>query len=186
MLIPVFSIGLFEAGAGDPSRQSLIGYLNIWDHMDEFARGIVDTRRLVYYLSGTALFLLLASHGARGEEGDAVSARSSRLGTSGAGILLAIAVFVGVNYLSLRHWKRFDWTHTQIYSLSETTKKILAGLKQPVQVTVFMTQGSSRAVARGQGAARALPGRQPEDRGRVPRPAAQHGPRGGPRQGSAA
>ena len=29
--------------------------------MDEFARGIVDTRRLVYYLSGTALFLLLAS-----------------------------------------------------------------------------------------------------------------------------
>jgi ABC-type uncharacterized transport system involved in gliding motility auxiliary subunit len=73
-----------------------------------------------------------------------VSARSSRLGASGAGILLAIAVFVGVNYLSLRHWKRFDWTHTQIYSLSETTKKILAGLKQPVQVTVFMTQGSSR------------------------------------------
>ena len=61
MLIPVFSVGLFEAGAGDPSRQSLIGYLNIWDHMDEFSKGIVDTRRLVYYLSGTLLFLLLAS-----------------------------------------------------------------------------------------------------------------------------
>lgn len=73
-----------------------------------------------------------------------MSARSSRLGVSGAGILLAIAVFLGVNYLALRHWKRFDWTHTQIYSLSDTTKKILAGLKQPVQVTVFMTQGSSR------------------------------------------
>ena len=73
-----------------------------------------------------------------------MSARSSRLGASGAGILLAIAVFLGVNYLALRHWKRFDWTHTQIYSLSDTTKKILAGLKQPVQVTVFMTQGSSQ------------------------------------------
>ncbi len=60
MLIPVFSVGLFESGA-DPARQSLIGYLNIWDHMDEFARGVVDTRRLVYYLSGTVLFLLLAS-----------------------------------------------------------------------------------------------------------------------------
>lgn len=59
ILIPVFSVGLFESGA-DPARQSLIGYLNIWDHMDEFSRGIVDTRRLVYYLSGTALFLLLA------------------------------------------------------------------------------------------------------------------------------
>ncbi len=27
--------------------------------MDEFARGVVDTRRLVYYLSGTVFFLLL-------------------------------------------------------------------------------------------------------------------------------
>jgi ABC-2 type transport system permease protein len=60
ILIPVFSVGLFEAGA-DPARQSLIGYLNIWDHMDEFARGMVDTRRIVYYLSGTAFFLLLAA-----------------------------------------------------------------------------------------------------------------------------
>jgi ABC-type uncharacterized transport system involved in gliding motility auxiliary subunit len=73
-----------------------------------------------------------------------VSARSSRLGVSGAGILLAAAAFVGANYLALRHWKRFDWTHTQIYSLSDTTKKILAGLKQPVQVTVFMVPGRSR------------------------------------------
>ena len=73
-----------------------------------------------------------------------MSARSSRLGTSTAGILLAAAVLVGVNYLALRHWKRFDWTHTQIYSLSDTTKKILGGLKQPVQVTVFMVPGRSR------------------------------------------
>lgn len=60
ILIPVFSAGLFESGA-DPARQSLLGYLNVWEHMDEFARGIVDTRRLVYYVSGTVFFLLLAS-----------------------------------------------------------------------------------------------------------------------------
>ena len=73
-----------------------------------------------------------------------MSARSSRIGASSAGILLAAAALVGVNYLALRHWKRFDWTHTQIYSLSDTTKKILDGLKQPVQVTVFMVPGRSR------------------------------------------
>lgn len=60
MLIPVFSAGLYESGA-DPGRQSLLGYLNVWDHMDEFARGVVDTRRLVYYLSAMAFFLLLSS-----------------------------------------------------------------------------------------------------------------------------
>jgi ABC-type uncharacterized transport system involved in gliding motility auxiliary subunit len=73
-----------------------------------------------------------------------VSARSTRVGASAAGILLAAAVVVGANYLALRHWKRFDWTHTQIYSLSDTTKKILDGLKQPVQVTVFMRPGRAR------------------------------------------
>jgi len=60
MLIPLFSAGLFQSGA-DPSRQTIIDYLNMWDHMDEFARGIVDTRRLVYYLSGMAFFLFLST-----------------------------------------------------------------------------------------------------------------------------
>ena len=61
MLIPIFSAGLFESMARDPARAEPLGYFNIWDHMDEFARGVVDTRRLVYYLSGTALFLFLAA-----------------------------------------------------------------------------------------------------------------------------
>ena len=73
-----------------------------------------------------------------------MSARASRLSASTAGILLAAAALVGVNYLALRHWKRFDWTRTQIYSLSDTTTKILDGLKKPVQVTVFMVPGRSR------------------------------------------
>jgi ABC-type uncharacterized transport system involved in gliding motility auxiliary subunit len=73
-----------------------------------------------------------------------VSARASRAGASAIGILLAAALLVGVNYLSVRHWKRGDWTRTHIYSLSETTRKILAGLKKPVRVTVFMTPQKSR------------------------------------------
>jgi gliding motility-associated transport system permease protein len=59
MLIPIFSTGLAESMI-DPSRRDLLAYFNLWDHMEEFARGIVDTRRLVYYLSATALFLFLA------------------------------------------------------------------------------------------------------------------------------
>ena len=73
-----------------------------------------------------------------------MSARASRAGASAIGILLAAAMLVGVNYLSVRHWKRGDWTRTKIYSLSETTRKILAGLKKPVRVTVFMTPQKSR------------------------------------------
>jgi ABC-2 type transport system permease protein len=60
MLIPIFSVGLAEQMVSGTARDWL-GYFNLWDHMDEFARGVVDTRRIVYYLSGTALFLFLAT-----------------------------------------------------------------------------------------------------------------------------
>jgi ABC-2 type transport system permease protein len=43
----------------DPGKRELFGYFNLWDHMEEFAKGVVDTRRLVYYLSATAFFLFL-------------------------------------------------------------------------------------------------------------------------------
>jgi len=61
MLIPIFSAGLLESLGSNPARRDLFGYLNLWDHMDEFSRGIVDTRHVVYYLSATAFFLFLAT-----------------------------------------------------------------------------------------------------------------------------
>lgn len=60
MLIPIFSAGLLESMVNDPRERDLLGYFNLWDHMDEFARGVVDSRRLVYYLSATAFFLFLS------------------------------------------------------------------------------------------------------------------------------
>jgi ABC-2 type transport system permease protein len=61
MLIPIFSAGLLGSLGSDPGKRELFSYVNLWDHMDDFARGIVDTRHLVYYLSGTAFFLFLAT-----------------------------------------------------------------------------------------------------------------------------
>ena len=73
-----------------------------------------------------------------------MKARSARAGASALGIFLAAALLVGVNYLSARHWKRGDWTRAQIYSISPKTKAILADLKKPVRITVFMTPQKSR------------------------------------------
>jgi ABC-2 type transport system permease protein len=61
MLIPVFSAGLLETLSNDPSKSETLGYFNLWDHMEEFARGVVDTRRVVYYVSATAFFLFLTT-----------------------------------------------------------------------------------------------------------------------------
>jgi ABC-2 type transport system permease protein len=60
MLIPIFSAGLFESAAGG-KLADWVSYLSLWEHMDELSRGVVDSRRVVYYLSATALFLYLAT-----------------------------------------------------------------------------------------------------------------------------
>lgn len=60
-LLVLFSIGLLEGLVRGETAKAVLDHLNLWTHMDDFAKGIVDTRRLVYYLSGTAFFLFLTS-----------------------------------------------------------------------------------------------------------------------------
>ena len=61
LLIVLFSFGLFENLFSNETAKKVFGYLNLWDHMDELAKGIVDSRRLVYYVSATLFFLFLTS-----------------------------------------------------------------------------------------------------------------------------
>ena len=51
---------LSEMFSGETARR-VLSYLSLPDHMDDFAKGVVDTRRLVYYLSGTGFFLFLTT-----------------------------------------------------------------------------------------------------------------------------
>lgn len=57
----VFFVGFLTGLVDQPGLQELTGYVSVIDHMDELRRGIVDTRRLVYYLTGTFFFLFVAA-----------------------------------------------------------------------------------------------------------------------------
>jgi len=61
VLTVLFSIGLLEQLATAPALKSALGYMNLWDHMDDFAKGLVDTRHVVYSISLAGLFLFLAT-----------------------------------------------------------------------------------------------------------------------------
>jgi ABC-2 type transport system permease protein len=61
VLFLLFLLSLFGELTTSDLVKKVLDYLNIWNHIDEFASGIVDTRRLVFYLSGTLFFLFLAS-----------------------------------------------------------------------------------------------------------------------------
>lgn len=66
----------------------------------------------------------------------------SRFSTLGAGVLLAFLLFAMVNYLAMRHYKRFDTTSSQLYSLSEKSENVVQGLDRPVDLVMFLDPGT--------------------------------------------
>lgn len=56
---------------------------------------------------------------------------------TGVGVIVALAVFVAVNYVSARRNYRWDLTSNQQFSLSDQTKNVLAKLDAPLQIQVF-------------------------------------------------
>lgn len=56
----LFFLGLGEYVVQDETMKAIWSYVNLWSHMEEFGKGIVDTRRVVYYLSGAVLALYSA------------------------------------------------------------------------------------------------------------------------------
>ncbi|MGB3562227.1 MAG: ABC transporter permease subunit [Thermoanaerobaculia bacterium] len=61
LLIPLFTFGLLENLFNNATMKQAFSYLNLWQHMEEFSKGVVDTRHLVYYLSATVLFIFLSA-----------------------------------------------------------------------------------------------------------------------------
>jgi len=66
-----------------------------------------------------------------------------KTGTLSAGVLLLAALLLMVNYLGWKYFKRFDWTKSQLYSLSEKTLNVLKGLHQDVEFIVFLSPEQS-------------------------------------------
>jgi len=61
VILLIFFVAFLAGLVTDPKLQEALGYVSVLDHMSEFSRGIVDTRRLVYYLSTSLFFLFAAS-----------------------------------------------------------------------------------------------------------------------------
>jgi len=61
-MVGLFSIGLVEQLLISSSVfKAALSHMNLWTQMDDFAKGIVDTRHVVYQLSVGVLFLFLAA-----------------------------------------------------------------------------------------------------------------------------
>jgi ABC-type uncharacterized transport system involved in gliding motility auxiliary subunit len=63
----------------------------------------------------------------------------------GLNVVVQLAIVLGlvlmVNYLAFNHFKRWDFSRSQKYLLSEQTKQLLLNLKKPVKAVIFFNPG---------------------------------------------
>ena len=59
VLVLLFGLGIFQFMAFDLTRD-VFSYISIWTHMQDFAKGVVDTRALVFDVTAAALMIFLA------------------------------------------------------------------------------------------------------------------------------
>ncbi|MGD8276665.1 MAG: Gldg family protein [Gemmatimonadota bacterium] len=129
--LPVVQIGLPPVLAGMFARLSVLG------HFNNVARGVIDLRDVVYFLSVTALFLMLAGTAVGGERlSHARGAwRRLRLGTAAVAVLV-----VFINLLGGYIRGRLDLTRDRLYTLAPGSRQILGNLDDVVNLKLFVSR----------------------------------------------
>lgn len=137
----LLSVLVVDAYSVDPWLRGVLSYAHQFRHMDELARGIVDSRRLLYHGSLTALCLLVATILLRLRPGDRRGRVSALLSS-----LLLLCSYVGLNVLGSQHPLRADLSQSREHALSPELLFTLQTLPRPVRLTVL--SGDSEGLAR--------------------------------------
>ncbi|MFP4600828.1 MAG: Gldg family protein [Persicimonas sp.] len=114
----------------------VLEYVSTSYHFGNIARGVIDTRDVVYYLSliGVCLVVAQTSIGARRFKPNFVSGAA-------AAVVIGAAVFVAValNLASSQIFTRADLTDNNLYTLSEASEQAVADLDEPIHVRAFIS-----------------------------------------------
>ncbi len=110
--------------------------LSVLSHFENVARGVIDLRDLLYFVSTCGLFLLLAvaalGHERLSRQSEAF--RRLRLGTG----VIALGVLV-LNLLGGHVRGRLDLTRGDLFTLSEGSREILGNLDDVVNLSFFVS-----------------------------------------------
>lgn len=126
--LPIAQIGLPPVVAGALAR------LSVLSHFENVARGVVDLRDVLYFVSTGALFLTLAVAAVSNER---LSRKRPEFGRMRIGTLVVLALVVVVNLFGSRIRGRLDLTANDLYTLSDGTREVLGDLDDLVQVKLF-------------------------------------------------
>ncbi|WP_027184248.1 Gldg family protein [Desulfovibrio inopinatus] len=103
-------------------------------HYLVFTKGVFETADLLYFLVWTGLFLFL--------NGLFIEGRNRKTATMTFSVACLLCLVIGVLFNALvtdASLGRIDMTEGAIHTISPASKRILANLKAPVQVTYYVT-----------------------------------------------
>ncbi|MBI4538707.1 MAG: Gldg family protein [Gemmatimonadetes bacterium] len=129
--IEVVLIGLPPVLAAASARLSLIS------HFENVARGVIDLRDVLYFVSTAGLFLALAYARVAFERLSAFRGGYRRLRLGAAAIVVGVVV---LNLLSGRMRGRIDLTADHLYTLSGGTREVLGELEDLVTIKLFVSR----------------------------------------------
>ncbi|MFN0158975.1 MAG: Gldg family protein [Bacteroidota bacterium] len=119
---------------------STVEYVGVGHHFSSLARGVIDSRDIIYYLSLIVLFVVLATVSASQETGQSLWRwRDFKIGQRFARASIVIGILVFANLISVRSFARFDITENQAYTLSDVTKKFLSSLDDTFLVRAYFS-----------------------------------------------
>jgi len=116
-----------------------LALLGTGSRFDAITRGVIDLRDLYYYLSLAGVFLVLnvltLERLRWATDGDRSVHRRWQLVT----VLLVVNLLAGNVWLAKLPDARADLTRGQLYTLSDTTRQYLAGLREPLTIRAYFS-----------------------------------------------
>lgn len=126
--LPIVQIGL------PPTVAGAVAQLSVVTHFENVARGVIDLRDVLYFVSTSGLFLMLAWAAVSAER---LSPTRDEFGRLRVGAAVVVLLVLLLNIVGSRVRGRIDLTAGELYTLSDGTREILRGLDDIVQVKLF-------------------------------------------------
>ncbi len=104
-------------------------WLSVTTHFQQISRGIADSRDVIYFVSLSAIFLLLTQQ--------KISVKKNRDEKIDCAIFFVILILA--NLVGARAFLRGDLTSGKMYSISPASKELVKNLQEPMSVNIFFS-----------------------------------------------
>lgn len=120
-----------------PSLGTFAARLSVLSHFTNIARGVIDLRDVIYFVSLGTVFLVLGYGALMARK---LSREGATLKRLRGGVIALVAASIVVNLLGGYIGGRLDLTPGKTYSLSRTTKRMVRDLGDYVTIKVFASK----------------------------------------------